>query len=201
MTANTFVIVAIRLIVPLSIFRWPLVGALASILADALDIVIATLLRRYLDAGEVWNYHGLDKYLDTYYLALEALVAQRWDALPRWTETALFGYRLIGVVLFETTGIRAFLFAFPALCDFFFPFYAGVQQYFPEYELTPRRLALWLAVLLVPKLFQEYTIHYARWLDNLVAVDVITDVSRAVIDWFRDRFRPLVGWAPAWAPG
>ena len=196
MTASTFTIIAIRLVVPLSIFRWPFVGALLSIGADLFDIVLATLLVRYLHGGEVWHYHQLDKYLDTYYLAVEAIVAQRWEALPRWTETGLFAYRLVGVVLFETTGIRVFLFFFPAICDVFFPFYAGLQQYLPEYELTPRRLAFWLVVLAIPKMFQEYTIHYARWLDNIVAVDVVTSVSRHIIDWFRDRFRPIVGWMP-----
>jgi len=52
----------------------------------------------------------------------------------------------------------------------------------------------WLAVLLVPKMVQEYFLHYQRALDDVVAVDVIEDISRAIIDWFRDRFGPLVGW-------
>jgi hypothetical protein len=193
--ANTIVLIVIRLIVPISIFRWPFLGAVLAVVADALDIVIATLLRRYLDAGPLWNYHQLDKYLDTYYLAIEVLVAQRWAELPRWTANVLFGYRLIGVVLFEVTDIRVFLFVFPALFDFYFLFYAGVRQFLPQYELTPRRLAIWLVVLLVPKLAQEYVIHYARLLDDVVAVDVIEDVASAVIDWFRDRLRPLVSMA------
>ena len=190
MTAETLIIILIRLIVPLTIFRWPLAGGVLALFADALDIVLATLLH----LGGLWNYHDLDKYLDTYYLTIEVIVAQRWEALPRWTATALFGYRVIGVILFEATNIRMFLFFFPSLFENFFLFYAAVQQFFPQYELTERRLALWLAVLLVPKMVQEYFLHYQRALDDVVAVDVIEDISRAIIDWFRDRFRPLVGW-------
>ena len=188
MTAETLIIVAIRLLVPVTILRWPLLGGVLSLIADALDIVLATLL----DLGGLWNYHNLDKYLDTYYLAIECIVAQKWQDLPRWTATALFGYRVIGVILFEATNIRMFLFFFPSLFENFFLFYAAVQQFVPAYELTPRRLALWLVVLLIPKMVQEYFIHYQRALDDVVAVDVIKDVSGAIIDWFRDRFRLLV---------
>jgi hypothetical protein len=186
--ATTFIVVAIRLVVPLSIFRWPFFGAVASIIADALDIVIITLLHRYAGLAAVWNYHELDKYLDTYYLAIEVIVAQRWPELPSWIAGALFVDRLIGVVLFESTGIRVFLFAFPALIDFYFLFYTGARQFAPDYELTPRRLFAWLAVLLIPKMAQEYALHYARLLDNVVAVDVIRHVSETIIRWLRDVF-------------
>jgi hypothetical protein len=192
MTGETLIIILIRLIVPLAIFRWPLAGGLLALAADALDIVLASLI----DFGGLWNYHQLDKYLDTYYLAIEAVVAQRWIDLPRWTATALFGYRLIGVVLFEATDVRVFLFFFPALFENFFLFYAVLLRFFPEYELTPRRLGLWLAVLLVPKMVQEYVIHYQRWLDDVVAVDVIEDVTRAILDWLRAPFGLAGGRAP-----
>ena len=188
MTVTTWVIVAYRLLVPLTIFRWPFLGAVLSILADALDIVIVTLMIRYLHAGDVWSYHEFDKYLDTYYLFIEWIVAQRWAGLPRWTANVLFLYRVIGVVLFEVTDARWLLLVFPALFDFFFLYYAFASEYVPWYEVTPRRLFLWLAVLLVPKLAQEYAIHYKRWLDDIVAVDVISDVTNAVLDWFRRVF-------------
>ena len=184
MTAETALIVVLRLVIPLAILRWPFAGGVLALLADMLDIVLASLI----DLGGLWNYHELDKYLDTYYLALEAVVAQRWVPLERWTATLLFAYRLIGVVLFEATGTRVFLFFFPALFENFFLFNAGRLQFFPQYGLTPRRLAAWLVVLLVPKMVQEYVIHYQRWLDDVVAVDVIKEIYDAVIDWFGDRF-------------
>ena len=188
MTATTWVIVVYRLIVPLSILRWPFIGAVLSIVADAVDVVIATLMVRYLHAGDVWSYHQLDKYLDTYYLFIEWIVAQRWPALPRWTANALFGYRLIGVAVFEVTDARALLFVFPAIFDFYFLFYSGVTQYLPQYEITPPRLFLWLLVITIPKMAQEYALHYRHWLDNVVAVDVITNVYDAIIEWFRRVF-------------
>ncbi len=166
MTPETLIVVLLRLIIPLSILRWPFFGGLAALIADGLDIVLATLL----DLGGLWNYHELDKYLDTYYLTLEVIVAQRWEALERWTATALFIYRVIGVLLFESTGNRLFLFYFPALFENFFLFNAGRLRFVPQYELTPRRLVMWLGILLVPKMIQEYAIHYQRWLDDVVAV-------------------------------
>lgn len=186
--ATSLVVVVIRLLVPLSIFRWPFWGAVASIIADALDIVLVTLLERHAGFPDVWSYHEFDKYLDTYYLLIEVIVVQRWPDLPRWIASVLFVDRLFGVVLFEITGIRIFLFAFPALIDFFFLFYTAARQYAPDYELTPRRLVMWLGILLIPKMFQEYTVHYARWLDDVVAVDVIKNVYHAIIDWLRGVF-------------
>ena len=180
MTAETLLIVVLRVLLPLTILRWPLAGGIVALLADALDIVLASLV----DLGGLWQYHNLDKFLDTYYLGLEAIVAQRWTALPRWTATLLFAYRLTGVALFEVTNIRLFLFFFPALFENFFLFYAALLRFFPEYDLTPRRLAFWLVILLVPKMVQEYVLHYKQWLDDVVAVEVIEDVVRAVLGWF-----------------
>lgn len=184
MTVETLLIVLLRLILPLTILRWPLAGGLLALAADALDIVFASLV----DLGGLWNYHSLDKYLDTYYLGLEAIVAQRWMPIPRWTATLLFGYRLIGVVLFEATNIRMFLFVFPALFENFFLFYAALLRFAPEYDLTLRRLAMWLAILLVPKMIQEYVLHYQQWLDDVVAVEVIEDVAGTMYGWIGKPF-------------
>lgn len=41
-------VVAIRLLIPLSILRWPLGGALASMLVDALDVVLVDAFARLL---------------------------------------------------------------------------------------------------------------------------------------------------------
>ena len=180
MTEETLLIVAIRLIVPLAIFRWPLAGGLLALLADALlDAVLAS----FIDLGGLWDYYRLDKYLDTYYLAIELVVVQRWLPLPRWTATALFGYRLVGVVLFEATDVRPLLIVFPNLFEHFFLFYAVLLRFYSEYALTPRRLAVWLAILLIPKMVQEYLLHYARPLDDVVAADVIGDVWRTITRW------------------
>lgn len=182
MTEETLLIVLIRLIVPLTIFRWPLAGGLLALLADALlDAVLAS----FIDLGGLWDYYRLDKYLDTYYLTIALIVAQRWEPLPRWTATALFAYRLIGVALFEATGIRPFLLLFPNLFEHFFLFYAVLLRFFPRYDLTERRLAMWLVILLIPKMAQEFVLHYARPLDDVVAADLIKDAWRTSTDWLR----------------
>ncbi len=166
------IVILVRLLVPLTILQWPLAGAIAALLADNLDIVFASLV----DWGGLWRYHQLDKYLDTYYLAIMAIAAQRWEPPVRRTCALLFAYRLLGVILFAATDTRLFLFVFPALLEFFFIFYAAWKQFRPQRDLTHQGLAAALILLLLPKLGQEYTIHYGRWLDDVVAVDVIKDI-------------------------
>jgi hypothetical protein len=184
MTDETLIIIAIRLIVPLTILRWPLAGGLLALVADASDILLAA----FLDLGGLQHYQVVDKLLDTYSITLQVIVAQRWDDLPRRTATLLYVYRVAGVALFESTGNRLFLFLFPSLFESFFLFYAALRRFFPSYQLTPPRLVFWLAVLLVPKMVQEYFLHYRRALDDIVARDVIDSVTSAVVDWFRDPF-------------
>lgn len=174
-------VLAIRLTVPLSIPRWPLAGGLLAIAADSIDIVIF----QALGFPGFASYHQIDKALDTYYLAIEALVAQRWEPLPRWTATALFAYRAIGVAVFEVTDARALLLLFPNLFEFFFLLYVAQRQFAPAYRFRPRNTAAWLAVLLVPKEAQEYTLHQARLLDHAVALDIIRDTVLASARWLR----------------
>lgn len=175
------IVLALRLTAPLTVVRWPLAGAILAIVADAVDILIFQLT----DFPSI-GYHRADKLLDVWYLAFFAFAARRWAPLPRWTSTALFGYRLIGVTLYEVTGVRTFLFVFPNLFEFWFMFCAAVSRFRPAYELTPRRTLGWLPLLLAPKMAQEYALHYAKWLDNLVAVEIIEDAANAVRGWLGD---------------
>lgn len=169
------IVVAVRMIVPLTIFRWPLWGGVAALAADACDILI---LQQFGFSGV--DYQRIDKPLDVYYLAFEAIVAQRWAPLPRWTASALFAWRIAGFVLFEVTGARPLFLIFPNLFELFYLFVLAAMRWAPSYALTPRRIAPWLGVLLVPKLAQEYALHYARWLDDASALDIIKDVLHAV---------------------
>ena len=74
------IVIALRVIVPFSILRWPLGGALASMLVDALDVVLVDALARAfgepLEFGAF--YSQIDKWLDTWYLGIEGFVAWRW---------------------------------------------------------------------------------------------------------------------------
>ncbi len=70
--ARTIVIVA-RLIVPVSIFRWPLAGGVASMVLDGLDVVLVDVLANLLgeEPGFGNTYQTMDKPLDLYYLSFE----------------------------------------------------------------------------------------------------------------------------------
>lgn len=169
------IVLALRLTVPLTILRWPLAGGIVAILADTVDILIFQIFGFPSFIG----YHEIDKLLDCYYLVLEVIVAQRWASLPRGIASALFAYRMIGVAAFEATDARGVLVAFPNLFEFFFLFHLACLRFAPEYRLTPARGASWLALLLIPKMGQEYVLHDAKLLDHAVAKDII-------VRWYRD---------------
>ena len=161
LTVGRIVVVLLRLVVPLLILRRPLVGGLLCMLLDGADVIIVDLF----GPGGMGNfYHALDKYLDLYYLGLEALVSLRWkERLPRQASVSLYLYRLVGVILFELTGIRLMLVYFPNLFEHWFLFYLVRCRLFPRLRLDtwPRVLAA-LALLYIPKFFQEYVLHYRQ---------------------------------------
>jgi hypothetical protein len=126
------IVILTRLIIPFSIFRWPLWGALASIVADGLDYIIFDLT-----TGQLPTYQQIDKLLDIYYLSIEFLVSLQWMKLAKFTSISLFAYRLIGVVLFEVTNMHVFLFIFPNVFEYFFIFELARQRFFKNFELTP----------------------------------------------------------------
>jgi len=160
-TLGQTVVVALRLVVPLLIFRRPLLGGVLSMLLDATDVIIVEV---FGPGGMGGRYHQLDKVLDLYYLSFEAWVSRAWVAvLPRTTSLALFGWRVLGVGLFELSGARWLLFLFPNLFEHWFLFVLARNRWFPGVRLDSwRRIAAWLLVLLVPKLGQEYLLHVAE---------------------------------------
>jgi hypothetical protein len=159
LTSGFLVIIAIRLAVPLLIFRWPLFGGLASMLADALDVVLIEVIGL---GGFGSHYHTADKLLDTYYLSIEWIVALRWDSpFARWPALVLLPYRIIGVILFEITGRRVMLFVFPNLFENWWLYCVIVARFAPSiYPRTWRSTAVPLVLLLIPKMAQEYLLHY-----------------------------------------
>ena len=161
MTAGIAIILAIRLILPLTIFRWPLFGGLLAVVIDTLDVVIIELLGL---GGFGPHYQTLDKAQDLYYLGIEFLVATRWDnPWAKWPALLLFPYRLMGAVMFEITHVRVLLFVFPNLFENWWLYCVIVARFAPRYE--PRSLvstAVPLVLLLLPKMGQEYMLHYAE---------------------------------------
>ena len=155
------VVVLLRLATPLLIPRLPLTGGVLAMLLDGADVIIVDL---FGPGGMGPLYHALDKYLDLYYLGLEALVSLGWaEAAPRRASIALYLYRLVGALAFELTGIRLLLVFFPNLFENWFLFYLARCRFFPRLRLDtwPRALVA-LALLYIPKFFQEYILHYRQ---------------------------------------
>ncbi len=161
MSTGALLIIALRLLLPLTILRWPLFGGIAAMIVDALDVVLIELIHL---GGFGSHYHSLDKVLDSYYLSLELIVAWRWDnSWMRWPALLLFPYRMVGVVLFELTDRRILLFIFPNLFENWWLYCVVVARFFPT--IVPRSwksTLVPLLLLLIPKMAQEYLLHFAE---------------------------------------
>lgn len=160
-TTGQLVVIGLRLVVPLLILKRPLAGGIIAMLLDALDVVI---VEWFGPGGMGDHYHSIDKVLDLYYLGLEAWVALSWtERLPRLTAISLFVYRVAGVIVFELTNWRPALFLFPNLFEHWFLFVLVRNKWFPNLRLDSwGRIALWLVLLYIPKLGQEYLLHVAE---------------------------------------
>lgn len=161
MSTGALIVIALRLIVPLLIFRRNLTGGVLAMLLDGFDVIIIDVIKL---GGFSGHYHQIDKVLDTYYLGIEAWVAFGWqNQFERLPSLFLFGFRIIGVVLFELTGQRIVLFLFPNMFENWWLFVVAVRRFKPAW--TPqswRGVAIPMAILLVPKMAQEYLLHFAE---------------------------------------
>ena len=159
MNAGELIIIALRLVVPLAIVRYPLAGGIAAVLLDGADVILIELIPGGSFGG---HYHFLDKVLDSYYLGIELIVALRWkNPYTRWPAVALFIYRAIGVVLFELTRRRNMLFVFPNLFENWWLYVVIVEQFWPR--LVPHSVkSTAIPLLLIPKMGQEYLLHSAE---------------------------------------
>ena len=164
MDANDVLVLALvigsRGLVPLVVFRWPLSGGFACILADGVDTMFQDALGSDVFEG---RYHNIDKGFDIYYLAAEALVAYRWvDPFARWTALVLFALRAAAVALYEVTGARGlFFYLGPNVFEPFYLWVAAGLTLDRGYRIGgPWRLAGVLLLVAPPKLLQEYVMHY-----------------------------------------
>lgn len=167
-----FLIIILRLLVPFSIPRWPFWGMLASIFADAIDII---LLEKFaLDFLVSGRYHLLDKIFDIYYLFFALLVALTWkNSTARRIAVFLFLWRFIGVFVFEIIKWRGIFLLAP---NIFENFYLAVMIFGyvrPHLELRTRHLIILLVFISIPKFIQEYIMHYLEFPTWI---------------WFRDHF-------------
>lgn len=151
----------IRLLVPLTIFRWPLFGTLISMFADILDY---SFLLVTTDAN-IKIYQFWDKSLDIYYLSLAAYTTFSWiDKIAQKISIALFTYRALGIFLFIVTYNRKLLFLFPNFFENFFLFYLIYLFFTKKGILFSNRsiLIVVLTAIFIPKLIQEYFVHIMK---------------------------------------
>jgi hypothetical protein len=160
------IVIGLRLIVPITILRWPLNGAIVSAILDAVDVVLVDLIARFVrtPAGFGARYAQIDKWLDAHYLAVEAVESRRWpETLERRIALALVAHRLVGVAAFEVTGNRRLLIAFPNLFENFYWYVLVRRLLRPGRPLKgPGEAARVLTLLLIPKLAQEWILHVAE---------------------------------------
>jgi hypothetical protein len=133
---------------------------------DGVDVILVDILAKLI--GETGGfgsiYQNMDKSLDIYYLSFEVIVSWRWsNPLLRNTSVFLFVYRVIGFVLFESTVARIMFFIFPNLFENFFLYYVITNKFAPRRLVsTPKGLAIVLVLLYIPKLGQEYLLHFTE---------------------------------------
>jgi len=172
-TSGAFIFVSVfaaRVLVPLAIPRYPLPAMLAALVIDGLD---QTIFQTFTTL-DLSGYQQYDKALDVYYLSIAYMATMR-----NWTNFDAFGisrflyyYRLIGVVAFELTQIRALLLVFPNTFEYFFDAYEAIRIRWNPARMSWRLLIgiaafIWIFI----KLPQEWWIHVAQ----LHATDLIKE--------------------------
>src|SRR5215204_3736634 len=201
-TVAFLVVVGARFLVPLLIPRFPLPAILGALVLDGIDQTIFQKLG-YDPPG----YQGYDKAMDVYYLSVAYL-----SMLRNWTDLnalrvggALFFYRLVGVVAFESTQWRPLLLIFPNTFEYFFIAYELVRC---RWNPTRGSRRFWIvtaaAIWIFIKLPQEYWIHIAQldftdsvserpWLWAILAV-VLVVAALVAMHFVRPRL-PAPDWS------
>ncbi len=172
MTTEMWIIAAVRVLGSLPVLRWAFVGAILAMLVDQSDLFMMNLLH----LGGVQDYQRFDKILDQAYMLTFLAVAIRWEAVPRNIAAALYAYRMIGFAVFEISGERDILIFFPNVFEFWFIFVTAVKHFRVDFAYSPRQLAVVGGALLAAKEFQEYALHYARWLDGFTSTEAVEAV-------------------------
>jgi hypothetical protein len=163
-------VVAARILVPLAIPRYPLPAMIAALVIDGID---QTIFQTFTNL-DLSGYQQYDKALDVYYLSIAYTASLRnWTNLDAFdVGRFLYYYRLVGVVAFELTQIRALLLVFPNTFEYFFDAYEAVRIRWDPRRMS-RRLVIGIAafIWIFIKLPQEWWIHVAQ----LDATDLIKE--------------------------
>lgn len=150
----------IRLLIPLFILKWPLLGIIASMWVDSSD----WHWYPFKNQSDYYTYQNWDKVLDFYYLGIAFYTTLWWhDFKARAISMFLFLYRAAGVILFSVTSNKIFLFLFPNVFETFFIFYFAYILITKNNQLflPGEKGVILLAAISAPKVFQEYLLHFA----------------------------------------
>ena len=182
--AVVVLVIGARLLLPFTIPYWPLPGAIACMLLDSIDQSIF----QQFPAIPLEGYQSYDKSLDIYYLAIMYMATMRNWVNPMAFKMSffLYYYRLVGVVIFELTQVRAILFIFPNTFEYFWDFVEAVRM-----RWNTMRMGKWTVILSAAaiwvfiKLPQEYWIHIAQKdmtdaIKELFGVDPTASWSEAI---------------------
>jgi hypothetical protein len=149
-----------RLLLPLLIPYFPVVGLLACLVLDAVD---QTIFQQF-PAIPLDGYQSYDKALDIYYLSIAYLSTMRnWTNEPAFRMSQGLFYRLIGNLLFELTQARWLLFVFPNTFEYFFLFYELCRIRWDQNRMSTKVVIVsTVFIWVVIKLPQEWWIHIAQ---------------------------------------
>lgn len=177
-TDEMLLIGLVRVLGSLPVLRWPFAGAILAILVDLSDLLLMNLV----DRGGLGDYQHWDKALDGVYMLTFLIAALlHFGRSERRVAVGLFAWRLAGVLAYLGLGGRAALLLFPNVFELWFLFVAGRDRLAPGYRLTAGRTSLWLGLMLLVKLVQEYVLHVWRVLDQYN----LLDLWRGVGGWGR----------------
>ena len=154
-------VILARLAVPLAIPRFPLPGIVAAFALDAVDQTVFEAV----GIADLSGYQIYDKALDVYYLTIAyASTIRNWDSGPAFLiGRALWYYRLLGVVLFESFEARWLLLVFPNTFEYFFVAVELIKVSRNPFALTREQLlALAAGIWVIIKLPQEWWLHVAQ---------------------------------------
>lgn len=159
MTFIPWYIFALRLLVPLTILRFPLWGLLGSMMADGLDWMVIGVTSSEMDSV----YQFWDKSFDLYFQFFALWVVFQWkDLWAKKVAIISFGYRIFGTIIFLLTGFRWILFLTPNIFDNFVIVCLILFWISKRQKLNLNKMQKWilLALLIIPKTFHEYFQHF-----------------------------------------
>ncbi len=153
-----FLLTALRLLVPLTILRWPILGLFASMYLDLQDFNYFTIR----SDQDMTTYQTWDKIMDIYYLSIAFYTSLSWkEALVKKLSIFFYSLRALGVIVLFFVHARELLLLFPNVFENFFLFYLLFKRFTNSAKLftTIPITTIIIASIVIPKIIAEYYLH------------------------------------------